>query len=203
MLTLRARLFIIISFVVLLILAISIVLLIRSKAKPPTSPLPAGAITPTSNIIDQSNFNQNQGIIAAPPTLAPPTSVGARKPSALEVEQNSAKQLAKIFVERFNTYSSDNNWQNIKEVETLVSVALWKKISAKIGAAPSGAFVGSTTVVLTNVLGTWNPPAATVTLQVRQTLESKGAQTVAYKIIIITLTKASGAWLVDNYQWQK
>lgn len=200
MFTLRARLFIIISFVVLVILAISIVLLIRSKTKPPASGLPAGAITPTSNIIDQSNFNQNQGIITAPPVVAP---TAPPKPSALEVEQNSVKQLAKIFTERLNTYSSDNSWQNIKDVETLVTPALWKQISAKLGTTPSGGFVGSTTVALTNVLGTWNSEQVTVTLQVRQTTEQKGAQTVAYKTIVITLAKASGSWLVDSYAWQK
>lgn len=198
MLTLRARIFAVISLAVLVVLAISVLLLIRGKvAQAPEAAETPGAPT---NIIDQSNFDQNRQIIAPAATVTPQPIVARLSP--LEIEKNSVKQLAKIFVERFNTYSSDNNGQNIREVQNIVTSAMWKRLSGRLGAKSTGPFVGSTTDVLSLELSSWDPPSATVTLRTRQALEEKGTKTTSYKTIAVKLTKVNSAWLVTSYEWQ-
>lgn len=200
--TLRGRLFTIISLVVLLVLAISVALLIRGrKAAAPAATPSSTAPTREPNVIDRSNFEQRQTQITTAP--AAPNAPAAPTTDPLQIEQNSVRQLAKIFTERFNTYSSDNNWQNIKEVQTLVTDAMWKRISGKISVKQSGSFTGVTTEVLSSNLSNWSPSAASVTCQVRQTIEQNGISSVVYKTITISLSKDSGAWLVSSYNWEQ
>jgi hypothetical protein len=120
----------------------------------------------------------------------------------LEIEQNSVRQLAKIFTERFNTYSTDSGSQNIKEVQNLVSASMWKRITGK-GDTSGGTFMGVTTEALTTSLDSWKPPSATVSLQTRRTIEQNGLTSQKNQTITVTLTKASGSWLVDSYAWQQ
>lgn len=201
MLTLRTRILLIVAAIIVLVAGISAVIYFvgKTKPKPVDGVTSNGLVEVPRNILENSNFDQNQGVISTPVVTEP----ARTPPTALEIEQNSVKQQAKIFTERFNTYSTDSSGQNIKEVRNLVTAAMWKRISGKIGAPAGGAFVGNTTEALTAHLDTWKPPAATVSLQTRRTIEENGATTSQNQTILISLTKASGAWLVDSYTWQK
>lgn len=195
---LRTRLFIVISLVVLLVLAVSLVLVINSRRNKARPAEPSSSQTPAGQIIDQTNFDNGQLNQIPAPIPAPAGKVA----TPVEVEQNTAKQFAKIFIERFGSYSSDSNFQNVKDVQALVTPSLWRTLSKTIGAG-GGAYVGVTTEALNASLSSWNSTTAVITIKTRETTTKNGATTVAYRDATITMVKTGDSWLVDSYSWAK
>jgi hypothetical protein len=191
--SLRARIFILISIVVLFILGISIFLIVRNKnknAEPQTG-------APTDNTV---NGGQTGGQTTVGDQA--PAGLPAKTANPLEAEKNGASQLAKVFVERYGTYSTDNNFENIKEVETFVTPAFWSKISAPMNAKSSTqSFVGVTTKVISLELTSWSDTAATVELKTMRTEEKNGAVSVRYQNATVDMVKIGGVWLVDKLVW--
>ncbi|MBI2444025.1 MAG: hypothetical protein HYV42_02160 [Candidatus Magasanikbacteria bacterium] len=195
--TLRARIFILISLVILVILGISLFFLVRRRAAPSVTtggeapgeaPAPAGGAATVPGG-------------AAPAGSVTPVAAPARQLTPEEVEQQAARQAARIFIERFYTYSSAGNFQNIREVEALVTPALWEKLQRQIkpGAAPAGFSALETQVVVVE-LTRWEPPAAEVELSVAETREQQGIIKRGQRRYQATLTKSSGVWQVASFR---
>jgi hypothetical protein len=197
--TFRGRIIAAIVGGIALVVLISAAIYFFGKNKPQATNTQTTQNNTPSNVIESNNFDQNNGLINVPANLITQPRVAA---SPLEIEQNSVRQLAKIFTERFNTYSTDSGSQNIKEVQNLVSASMWKRITGK-GDTSGGTFMGVTTEALTTSLDSWKPPSATVSLQTRRTIEQNGLTSQKNQTITVTLTKASGSWLVDSYAWQQ
>ncbi|MBI5729270.1 MAG: hypothetical protein HY983_03480 [Candidatus Magasanikbacteria bacterium] len=204
--SLRTRLFIIISIVVLFVLGVSVFLVVSSKKKavaPGTTDGQPGAPA-GSDVIDNSNFDQSRLPGATPPAAPAPANLPIKPSTALEVEQNAAKQIAKIFVERYNTFSTDNNLQNIREVEELVTPTLWKKLSARLGSTtPAPFYMVITTQAFSTSIADWQDATAQVTIQTNKTTQKNGAITTARETITVTMTKLGNSWLVDSYSVAK
>lgn len=196
MLSLRARIFIVISLILLVILGISLLLLFRAKQK---------AQAPEANLPGVNAPATNNGGIATQPSIpgSAVTPAVKRVSSDLEVEQNAVKQLARIFTERFQTYSTDNQSSNVVEVKSLVTDSLWKRISSRLTVPAANAFSGATTEVFSTKLTSWNPPQAVVDIQTIRTLEQNNKTNVKHQGITINLVKQNNNWLVDSYQWGK
>lgn len=196
---LRTRIFIIISLIVSVVLGISVFLLIlaKQKAAAPTTPagteVPGGSSQETGAGGSSQNNQQTQ-------TFAPlQTGIPIKPATTLETEQNSAKQLAKIFIERYNTYSTQNNSQNIKEVQSLVTDSLWKKLSGYIGKGASPIFSGVTTMVISTSLDSWQTTSASVTLKTRRAAEKNDTVSVTYVTYTVSMVKENGSWLIDSF----
>lgn len=204
MISLRARIFIIVSLVVLIILGISIFLAVRSK-KPATNEMATTTLgNGVTNVIDSSNFTYNPNITTPLAGGEVPQGTPVKPATSLEAEQNAARQLAKIFVERYNSYSTDNEFQNIIEVKDLVTSELWQTLSAKIGKTPAaGSFVGVTTKVFTSELKSWSSKEAAVFLSTAIREEKDGAVSDRQQNITINLVKVGDSWLVSKFQWEK
>lgn len=194
--SLRARIFIIVSILVLLILGISIFLVVKNKNKTaePQAVAPTGTTVVTGN-----------GVPSGTQTVVgdqAPTGLPAKTATPLEAEKNGVAQLAKVFVERYGTYSTDNNFQNIKEVETFVTLSFWSKISAPITAKnTSQNFVGVTTKVISMDLTSWSDAKATVELKTTRAEEKNGMVATHYQNAIVDMVKINGSWLVGNLVW--
>lgn len=197
---LRTRLFIIISIVVLFVLGVSVFLLISSKKKAGVAP--AGQTTAEadgSGAID-GGFVEPQSPASAPAAAAPAGRLPSKPLSAAEAEQNAAKQIARIFVERYNTFSTDNNFQNIREVEEIVTPALGKKLSARLAsAAPAPVYMVVATVAVATSIAEWGDASAQVIIQARKTTQKSGAAETIQETITVTMAKQGGKWLVDSY----
>ena len=145
----------------------------------------------------------NNGQVAVGTSV--PEGLPAKVVSPLEAEKNGAQQLAKVFVERYGTYSSDNNFQNIKEVQTLVTESLWSKISAPITAKTTTSanqnFTGMTTKVISMDLTSWSDAKATVELKTSRIEEKNGVVTTRYQNAIVEMVKLNGVWLVNKLLW--
>ncbi len=197
MLSLRSRIFILISILVLIVLGISLVLSIASKKKAETAPAPGTAPEGAApQVIEQGNFAP--GSISSP-VVTPPTGLTVKPATPAEVIQNGVKQLAKIFMERYGTYSTENNFQNIREVADLVTPALWTKISARLDSKPSSEFLGVTTNVVGAEILSWQESEAVVSLKLVRTEDKSGAVTAVQQTATITLIKAGEKWLVDKF----
>ena len=202
MLSLRTRLFIIISIAVLFVLGVSIFLVIRSKTLPTNNS--TSTTTSGDNTVESSNFNYSPTIETAAPGGVVPQGTTIKPETSLEIEQNFVKQLAKIFVERYNSYSTDGNFQNIVEVKDLVTPDLWQMISGKIiKTSSSGSFVGVTTKVITTELKNWDNSSAVVYLVTNIKEEKNGEITGRQQAVTIELVKSGDNWLVNKFQWEK
>lgn len=199
--SLRTRLFIVISLVVLLILGISIFLFVRFGKKTTTPPVDQNLPISQNNTPIVSGNNTVP--VASMPVVGVPVVV-----SSEDIEKNAAKQLAKVFIERYGTYSTDNGAENVKEIKSLVVPSLWATLSKNLSTAevnenqaPVGNFSGMTTQVFSTELNTWMQDSATIIMQLVRTEDKNGTQTVKHQNAEINMVKQNGQWLVQNFKW--
>jgi hypothetical protein len=192
--SLRVRIFIILSIIVLFILAVSIFLFVRGKQKNDLS----SDVQPTSTV---SN-NNSSGQIAQPGATVIPAGTPVKPLTAEEMEKNSVEQIAKIVVERYGTYSTDNEFQNILEVKTLVTPALWTKISAAMKTKNTNTvFFGITTKVASTQISDWSGDAATVVLKTVRTENKNGSVKNMYQDVTVGMKKTESVWLANTLTW--
>lgn len=194
---LRTRIFIVISLIILAVLAISILLYLSSKKQKdsnittstPTVQTPSNGDIPT-NLLDSNGQVDT-------------TKVQVKQPTNQEVDQNASKQLAKIFIERFGSYSSDSNYQNIRDVKNLVTSNLWSSLSAMIDDTVSNQqYSGVTTKVIATSNNSWSNTSAKYTLSTMRKSSENGSTTTTNKDVEVILKKVNGSWLVDGYTWK-
>lgn len=187
---LRTRIFIVASLIVLVILALSILLLIQAKNKK-INPAPV-ANNPT-----QTTGDQNQVVPGITPTVIP-TGMAIKQATPAEVEENAVRKLARVFVERYYSYSSDSNFTNAREVKPLVTNSFWSKISAKLSSTPATSFVAATTEVVSILSSSIKDNSATVDIKARKTSEQSGITSAAYVEYNVSLVKIGDMWLVND-----
>lgn len=197
--SLRARIFIVVSLLLLVVLGISLGLLARQRSRE------KAAVTADSETSSAPLDTTSPGV-SSPTPGAPVTKIVApaelSKEARLTAEKQGVVNFARVFLERYQTYSTDNNWQNIREIETMVTPALWSRLSKAIGSPQSGEFVGVTTAALGGNLIDWADGKATVAVRVIRTTEKSGAVNRVNQEATVQLVKVSGAWLVDSFVWQ-
>ncbi|MFA6423884.1 MAG: hypothetical protein WCV83_01055 [Candidatus Magasanikbacteria bacterium] len=200
MLSLRAKLFIVISLIVLFILGISIFLLFRAKKQTTTENPP----TTTEN----TAVNNGLPIVKPVSVTNIVENVKVNPVSALEIQQNAAQQIAKIFLERYNSFSSESQYQNVRDVQTLVSKAYWIILSAKLSPVQPpkntiAQFSSTITKVYSIKLASWSELSAIVDLQVKISEEKNGLTTNKDQQAKVYLVKEGENWLVDKFEWVK
>lgn len=192
---LRTRIFILVTIVVLFVLGVSIFLIVESRYKPSA---PA-VVSPTSSgpATNAVNPGTEATVIPQNVTVMPATSG--------EVTETTVRQLAKIFVERFNTYSSDTMYQNIRDVQTIVSDDYWKKISLPLTrpSNPPAAFVALTTRVLAITSSEVKDYTATVVLKAQKDSTNGATTATTYSDFTVLLSKSGTRWLVSDQSEKK
>ncbi len=202
MLSLRARIFIIISLIVLVILGISIFLFVRAKKLTAAKNLAAT----TEGIPTATDYSSAD--IAAVPVANITNNLSVNPASSLETQQNAVQQISKIFFERFNSYSSESQYQNVRDVQALVSKSYWNQLSTKLPAGTTiknsvTPFSSSITKAYSSKLSMWNQNNATVDLQVKTTEEKNGVVTNRDQQAKVFLVKEDGSWLVNSFELVK
>lgn len=192
--SLRARIFFVVSVVVFLVLAISIFLIVRNKNK-------TTQITDVSTDVNVNNNQNNDQSIGQVATEIP-AGVSVKAPTSEEVEKNAVEQLAKVFIERYGTYSTDNNGQNIIESQSLVTKPLWSRISTGLNTKNTNQpFLGLTTKVMSMDLESWSAAKATVSLKTMRAEDKNGVITNRYQNVTVEMVKEGGVWLADKLTW--
>ena len=187
---LRTRIFIMVGAGILVIGLISAFIIWRVK-KPAA---PVQTVAPTT-AIDQSNFDKVK--VGTEPTVVP-KNAEITKPTAVQLEDITVRNLAKIFVERYHTYSSENNYQNIKDIQSIVTRTYWNKISVPLSSKTSPTnFVALTTKVVSIMSVDVNKDTASVVIKVSRVSTANGNTTLSYGESDVSLVKNDGTWLVS------
>lgn len=193
MLTLRQRLALIITGVVL-----TIGLIIFGYWWSRRTPPPAQIVTETTGTTT---------VPVAPPAL--PNDVPRfgdtpiTAPTNVNAEELYVRQLAGIFVERFATYSNQNNNRNLMDVEPISTPSLMMWV-AQQGLAASTTYQGVTARVLSTTLSAKTDDTATVAVSAQETLSRAGAaDDLRQRTGRVELVKINNTWKVNAFYWDK
>lgn len=201
MLSLRARILVIFSFIVLAILAISLLIIVVGKNK--KSETADQPINPLDNaqVVDSNNFNTGSlpGVGVAP---TPTAGLQVKTQPTEEAIKNGVKQLAKIFIERYGSYSTQNDYQNVLDVKSLSTPVLWQKLSASMNQPQPAEYLGMTTLVISSSFKEWNEDTAIVTLETLRTEEKNNQSKETGQAVEVFMIKQGDNWLVNNFQWK-
>ncbi len=196
MTTLRSRLFIFISLVVLVILAISIAIIVFVKQK---AAAPEEQPVEDTSQIDSTNFP----VQLTPEPVNIPAGTQVKPLTTDEALKNGAKQMAKIFTERYGTYSSDSDFANVREVESLVTKSYWSELEKTIGTGKPAMFIGVTTNAVASEVAEYGGGKATVNVSVQKTTTRGSSVTESSEKAKVWLIQSGGVWLVDDFEWVK
>ncbi|MFH1947116.1 MAG: hypothetical protein ABIJ23_03115 [Candidatus Magasanikbacteria bacterium] len=138
-----------------------------------------------------------------------PASVGTNNVSksavtkmpAVDPDELYAKQVSRIFVERFLSYSNQDNNQHITEILPMVadSMSGWVKEQLVV---QGDEYSGITTKVIASQIEEIDEEKAIVLVDVQQTLDSNGGQKVEYKSGKVNLVRSGDDWLVSGLYWE-
>ena len=200
MLSLRQRIFVIISIVLGLVLAtvLAIVALQKSKTSPTPTSTPTGQDIDFGKILDElpagTNTNTPPGFVSVEPEEV-------KQLTPTEMEQQYVRQLARLFVERFGSYSNQNRNQHIDEAKPLATEQMAEWVE-KQRLSQERTYSGVTTRVIEHRLDSFQDGQATVAIGVQELHEGVDTSTV-YRHGTVRLVKEGETWKVDGLFWER
>lgn len=205
----RLRLIIIIVLAVAVIAGASV--LVYKASQKPGGLFATGTVTPknitpttTSRFIDSSNFSTSSLVEIANPTPTVPAAATPTTADSTEIEKRGVESFARVFAQIYGSFSSDNNYQNVLDVQSLVTPQLWAKIKPPAAAKPPAAsFTGVTTQSLVAKMTAWNGTSATVEVESLRTETKAGKVSTFNQKATVGLVKQGTSWLVDTFVWVK
>lgn len=200
---LRQRLFIIIggAIVVVVIITLALMFVLRQKKNVTVDNTSTSTPSDQNQVIDSNNFDLNS-INPIPVTNTIPAGLPIKPATTLETRQNQVRQLAKIFMERYGTFSTDSNFENIREVQPLVNADLWKKISGPLtSTAKPTSFSSATTQVIGTEITNWSETSAEVAIRAVKNENKAGVVKDSQLLGTVTLLKQGDNWLVSKFTW--
>lgn len=189
----RKRLLLIIGLILGVILLLVLVVVLR-PAEEEQAPELEGATT-VEEVQQQLEQEANEQVFTPPPVVIEPEAPEAS-------ERRYVGQLAGIFVERFGTYSNQNDNRHIADVVEMATTRMqpWLEKQAQDQGAQ---YAGMTTNVISRSVDAYTEDTrATVRLGVQQIVQRAGEETDSYRTARVELVKGTGGWLVDGMYWE-
>lgn len=156
----------------------------------------------------------NVNVVALPPvTLPNSTTVSATVPeaSAEEKLRSSISRLAAAFAERYGSYSNQGNFDNLLDLESLMTEKMWAETEnfieqSKASAGDSSVYFGITTKAISVNITSIDEGAGTAKITVgTQRRESSGSMadssTIKYEDLELFFLKVNDEWMVDAAKW--
>jgi hypothetical protein len=175
---------VIIAIIIIVALAVLLFLWFNRSAAPLTTPTkkPAG-VTATNNVTP------------TPETATPVTAAPA-----------SASTVARVFVERFGSYSTESGYTNIDDVMTLTTTDLQGRLRSLVEEAQKnveGQYYGVSTRLMGSKTEVTSDTAITflVSTQRQESFDSPANTSVRYQDIRISLVKSGENWLISDFTW--
>ncbi len=195
---LRTRLFIILSVIIAIILAISVLLLLNKRSKTKKAEMASSTAqsdlnqvdrVPVQSITDVSSIISNGTITVAQQTTE-------------EIQKNTAKQISKVFAERYGSFSTQNSYQNILEIKDLVTTDLYSSLSQIMNTAQNQTtYYGMTTKVIAMNITKWASDSATITLSATREETKSSTTKKTNQDAVVQMTKSGSNWLVSSFKW--
>jgi len=154
------------------------------------------AVPSQSNIGSSTNKPTDSSAPSADAVIEPPV-----------VKETSASTVARTFVERLGSYSSEADAANIEDVLSMATPSFQKQLETLVKearASSGGAYYGVSTVVITTpktISSSSTQTVLSMTTQREETIDTPGNTSVRYQSITVTLVKSGTTWLVDGYVW--
>ena len=114
--------------------------------------------------------------------------------------------IARAFVERFGSFSSESGYGNIDDVLTLATSGMQaqlESIAAEARAQGGDSYYGISTTILTieELSRTEAEASFLITTQREESINSPANTTVRYQEIEVSLTANGDTWLVSGFAW--
>ncbi len=118
----------------------------------------------------------------------------------------AASTVARVFVERFGSYSTESGYTNIDDVLSLTTTELQGKLKSLLEdaqAKPSGKYYGVSTRLMSSkvVSETDTQTVFKISTQRQESFDSPANTSVRYQDINVTLVKQGDLWLVSDFSW--
>lgn len=197
MLDIRKRIFIIISLVVGFILAFIMVFHFVSKKSGTEETVPAGETASEGAVVPSGGSPTPSGGAAPAPATKPEVFVPVEK--SREVY---AKQVARLFVERFTTFSNQNDNAHIDDVLILSTASMGKWIETQ-RVKMAAEYQGVTTKVIASSLLNIFDNSASVKVDTQQVKSNVDKQETVYRSGTVDLVDVNGEWKVEGFYWSE
>ena len=114
--------------------------------------------------------------------------------------------IARVFVERFGSFSSESGYDNIDEVSALATSSLQDRLLGIAEGArgqDSESYYGVSTTVLTfeTVASSDSSITLLITTQRAESIDSPANTTTRYQEIEVAMIASGDTWLVDSFTW--
>lgn len=122
--------------------------------------------------------------------------------------QVSATTIARTFVERFGSYSSETDFANVEDLLTLATDDFREELEDIVRKArknSGSAYYGISTIVISTKVVTQSDVATTLRIvtQREEAIDDPANATVRYQEIVVDLVKDGDSWLIDGFTWQE
>lgn len=187
----RKRLIIIAGILAGVLLALFLFIAVLRDKKEPSNPeedVPAGTTT--------------TGATPSQATPPPASTPGATQPTNGDPEDVYLKQLARIFVERFGSYSNQNDNRHITDVLSLATERMQAYLESQ-ALESARVYAGVTTKVVASRITEKSGNTAIVAVDVQRVIREDGTERSEYASGTVTLKKVSGEWKVDGLFWER
>ncbi|MBU4332016.1 hypothetical protein KKD19_00100 [Patescibacteria group bacterium] len=138
------------------------------------------------------------------PIMPPPIAV-----SPEEVKRGQLAQFSSSFAEKFGSYSSQNNYQNFKELKVFMTPQMWSWVENNLiisGEGDKDIYYGQTTKALSTQENSYDAVGGNAEFLVKCQRQEAGDNfvnpRVYYQDITIELERYGDNWLVAAAYWQ-
>lgn len=194
MMTTRKRIFIVASiFIGLLIVVLLIVAIVRAPEAQEELPQATG----------EPNVTQETGRDTSPTRqVVTPTGERPQIVSDEDVTEQYARQVARMFVEQFATYSNQNGNAHIDAVLSMATprMALWLETQRL---EQGDVYYGVTTAVIASAVESISDSSATISVEVHQLVEDENGSHTEQRSGTVELVGTTTDWQIDGLFWEE
>ncbi len=173
----------------------------------------APAPTVTTNTNTAIVVNQGVPVTTAAPTTNTNTAAPVANTNTTKLSTNDAAaalRVARVFIERYGTYSNRNNFENITNVQPFMTSGFQRESDAYIAKNATAnkketdPFYGITTTVLSLKADKYTEQKAAQVRVSTQRSETKGdtEQKTFTQDVLVNMVYSDGSWKVDQIAWQ-
>jgi len=183
---------IIIAIIIVLLVLLAILLFWYRFLRDPVVP---GAVVITEQpAVEETTLPEPD--IGTPPTIPSRTT-----------QEVSVETLAMTFTERYGSYSNEAEFQNLLDLEPVVTARFMAEINSLIATIEVEDFYHAyTTRVISMTIVSLDETAGIATLSVttqrEEAIGSPQNAEVRYETLVLDMVKQGGVWLVDDATWQ-
>ena len=120
-------------------------------------------------------------------------------------EKQILKQQARVFAQRYGTYSSDGQFLNLYELRSLMTASFWQTKEAYIqsfdGSQKNNNFYSLSSVALSVKLINFTEQQAQYLVNCQQQSIKENRQQILYRALQISFIKQNNQWLVNGADW--